>query len=85
MHLRFTSESWEAIRTEVGGSTDTIVGWFHTHPGLGVFMSGTDRQTQRNFFSQPWQVSLVVDPRTEDIGFFAGEASEQVRHILIRD
>ncbi len=85
VHLRFTSESWDAIGTELSDTSDIIVGWFHTHPSLGVFMSGTDRRTQKSFFSRPWQVSLVVDPKSEEFGFFAGEDSEHVHHILLRD
>ncbi len=42
---------------------ETIVGWAHTHPSYGCFLSGTDKGTQRtyqNLFSQA--VALVVDP-----------------------
>ncbi|MCG3225579.1 MAG: Mov34/MPN/PAD-1 family protein [Candidatus Heimdallarchaeota archaeon] len=41
----------------------TIVGWAHTHPSFGCFLSGTDKNTQRiyqNLFSHA--VALVVDP-----------------------
>ncbi|MGP8070588.1 MAG: Mov34/MPN/PAD-1 family protein [Candidatus Bathyarchaeia archaeon] len=85
VHMQFTSKSWEAIQAEASSPSDTILGWFHTHPGLGVFMSGTDRRTQKYFFSQPWQVSLVVDPKTEKYDFFAGEESERTVHLLLRD
>jgi proteasome lid subunit RPN8/RPN11 len=42
---------------------ETIVGWAHTHPSFGCFLSGTDKNTQRiyqNLFSHA--VALVVDP-----------------------
>jgi proteasome lid subunit RPN8/RPN11 len=39
-----------------------VIGWYHSHPGMGLFFSATDRQTQRDFFAAPWQVGLVVDP-----------------------
>ena len=42
---------------------ETIVGWAHTHPSFGCFLSGTDKNTQRiyqNLFSKA--VALVVDP-----------------------
>ncbi len=41
----------------------SIVGWAHTHPSYGCFLSGTDKSTQRiyqSLFSQA--VALVVDP-----------------------
>ncbi len=40
-----------------------IVGWYHTHPNsLPVFMSGTDRRTQRDFFAGPEFFALVFNP-----------------------
>jgi proteasome lid subunit RPN8/RPN11 len=45
------------------GTGETIIGWWHTHPSLGVFLSGTDIATQERyqaFFSQA--IALVVDP-----------------------
>ena len=42
----------------------TIVGWYHSHPGLGAhFMSSTDVQTQKVYQSYfPKAVALVIDP-----------------------
>ncbi len=45
------------------GMDEVIIGWHHTHPGLGVFMSGTDVSTQlryQAFF--PEAIALVMDP-----------------------
>ena len=43
-----------------------IVGWYHSHPNYGCFLSSIDVQTQRSFFSNPNHVALVIDPiRTE--------------------
>lgn len=42
---------------------ESIVGWAHTHPSYGCFLSGTDKSTQRtyqNLYSQA--VALVIDP-----------------------
>jgi len=40
-----------------------VVGWYHSHPGLGAFFSGTDHHTQRMFYPNAWNVALVCDPR----------------------
>jgi 26S proteasome regulatory subunit N11 len=41
----------------------TIVGWYHSHPGLGVFLSGTDISTQKIYQKlYPKAVALVIDP-----------------------
>jgi proteasome lid subunit RPN8/RPN11 len=52
------------------GPDHQIVGWHHTHPGFGIFLSRHDEFFHRNFFSQPWQVALVVDPQRGELGFF---------------
>lgn len=55
-----------------------IIGWYHTHPnGLEVYMSGTDRETQRRLFSHDWQFAMVLNPqKTQWRTFFGGEAEE---------
>lgn len=47
-----------------------IVGWYHTHPGFGVFLSSMDVFIHEFFFNHAPQVALVVDPRTGDQGIF---------------
>jgi len=41
-----------------------VVGWAHSHPGFGVFMSGTDTRTQDRSFQAffPDAVAMVMDP-----------------------
>jgi proteasome lid subunit RPN8/RPN11 len=70
--LTFTHETWSGIHRALDERfpDDCIVGWQHTHPGLGVFLSGYDLFIHRNYFREPWQVALVVDPRSHDFGFF---------------
>jgi proteasome lid subunit RPN8/RPN11 len=48
-----------------------IVGWWHSHPNLGCFLSPTDLLTQRYFFSKEYQVALVVDSIREEFEFFS--------------
>jgi proteasome lid subunit RPN8/RPN11 len=48
-----------------------IVGWYHSHPGFGLFMSGTDISTQQNLQQFSSKVTaLIVDPETEKFAFF---------------
>ncbi|HUT81338.1 MAG TPA: Mov34/MPN/PAD-1 family protein [Candidatus Bathyarchaeia archaeon] len=47
---------------EKKGKNETIVGWFHSHPGLGCFMSGTDVATQKIYQALlPESVAMVND------------------------
>jgi len=40
-----------------------IVGWYHSHPGFNVFLSGIDIETQKRYQMMfPKAVALVVDP-----------------------
>lgn len=70
--LTFTHETWEQINAEQARRTDgaRIVGWYHSHPGLGVFMSREDEFIHSNYFADHWHVALVVDPICHDWGCF---------------
>ncbi len=68
----YTHDSWEEIsreRDRLYPDLD-IVGWYHTHPDFGIFLSSHDLFIHRNFFSQPLQLAYVVDPIRQTRGFF---------------
>lgn len=71
--LTFTQDSWEHIHQVMDEKfpDDQIVGWYHSHPGFGIFLSGHDMFIQENFFSGPSQIALVVDPLAGTEGVFA--------------
>ena len=70
--LKFTHESWSELHRQIERRfpDEAILGWQHTHPGFGIFLSAYDMFIHKNFFSQPWQVALVVDPKRQELGFF---------------
>lgn len=70
--LTFTHETWEYVHKEHDENyPDTkIVGWQHTHPGYGIFLSNYDTFIQENFFNLPFQVAYVIDPVQDIRGFF---------------
>lgn len=47
-----------------------VVGWYHTHPGHGVFLSEPDEFIQTSFFGHDGQAAVVVDPTTGARGAF---------------
>jgi len=50
---------------EKKGSDYTILGWFHTHPGMSLFLSGTDIATQKIYQALlPEAVAMVCDGNT---------------------
>ena len=78
--LKFTHQSWNYIHAmkEKHFPTERIVGWFHTHPQMGIFLSGHDIFIQKNFFNIEWQVAYVLDPVNEDQGFFYWSEAHQI-------
>ena len=70
--VMFTHETWEYINSVKDGqfSDKLIVGWYHTHPRFGIFLSDQDVFIHKNFFDKPWQVAFVFDPIQEEEGFF---------------
>jgi proteasome lid subunit RPN8/RPN11 len=84
--LRMDSTIWSDARI-VAGQDRAVVGWYHSHPGLGAFFSGTDRRTQKNFFNQEHSTGLVVDPLRREFKWFVGAESEEVtgRAVMIFD
>ncbi len=81
--FKFTHETWEQISRERDSFPDDLqmVGWYHTHPDWGVFLSGMDMFICDNFFNKPLDVALVVDPCRRDRGMFmwTGESSARIR------
>ncbi len=70
--VTFTSETWNYIHSELSEKypQKQIVGWYHTHPGFGIFLSNMDFFIHENFFSPRWQPAYVFDPQAETEGFF---------------
>jgi proteasome lid subunit RPN8/RPN11 len=71
-HVTFTQDAWEHIYKikDQQYPEEKIVGWYHSHPGFGVFLSEHDLFIHENFFSSPHQVAWVYDPHTDEEGCF---------------
>ena len=80
-HVTFTQATWNAIYKilERDHPKLKIVGWYHTHPGWTIFLSQWDLFIHQNFFKQPWQIALVIDPTLDRAGFFVWNGG-QVDH-----
>jgi len=63
VHLDETVMASVAEQLSQSNSGLYIVGWYHSHPGLDVFLSPTDIDTQRRYqLLYPKAVALVIDP-----------------------
>ena len=72
VHLTFTQDSLVDIHDQIENNHKgaIIVGWYHTHPRMGIFLSHYDAWLHNYFFPEKWQVALVVEPHAELGGFF---------------
>lgn len=70
--LTFTHETWDYIHKQhdLLYPSKRIIGWQHTHPNYGIFLSNYDLFIQDNFFNMPFQVAYVIDPVQNIRGFF---------------
>ena len=88
-HVTFTQSTWEHIY-EVKDKkfpNERIVGWYHSHPGFGIFLSEHDTFIHKNFFSSPGQVAWVFDPHSDEEGCFGwvNGRIERLRRIGVFD
>ncbi|HEV7493347.1 Mov34/MPN/PAD-1 family protein [Baekduia sp.] len=70
--VTFTHEAWASVHDQLERSfaEQQIVGWYHSHPGFGIFLSRHDLFIHENFFSDPRQIAYVVDPHAGTEGVF---------------
>lgn len=80
--LEMSSEIWGRVNERTSDGL-IVAGWYHSHPNLGAFFSGTDRSTQRAFFSHPYSVGWVIDPQRNDEKVFVGGDSEEYHPSLL--
>lgn len=78
--LTFTHDSQVAMLAalEERYAKKGIVGWYHTHPRMGLFLSGYDTWLHDHFFPHPWQVALVVEPHSHTGGFFIRNRKQEL-------
>jgi proteasome lid subunit RPN8/RPN11 len=72
VRLNFTHEAWAQLSDELSGKFlgKLLIGWYHSHPRLDVFLSSHDMEIQTERFPEPWTVALVLEPEKHLGGFF---------------
>jgi proteasome lid subunit RPN8/RPN11 len=72
-HVTFTYETWhQFMDVQTRDYPDLrLLGWYHSHPGFGVFLSSMDFFIHQSFFSMPWHIAVVVEPLQKQAGIFA--------------
>jgi proteasome lid subunit RPN8/RPN11 len=70
--VRFDTEGFESLFEKLD-SLDyeyIIVGWYHSHPDLGCFLSQKDLETQKRMFNMSFHSAFVLDPVNEELKVF---------------
>jgi proteasome lid subunit RPN8/RPN11 len=87
-NVTFTAETWASIQTVMDRdyADKKMIGWYHTHPGFGIFLSDMDVFICDNFFNLPWQIAFVYDPKSGEEGNFIWKDNRPKREfVLIED
>jgi len=78
-YFQFTWRDVDRVRTYREQQGKALLGWYHTHPDFGVFLSDTDLdKTHRVLFCEPFQIALVYDPVRARAGFFFWEGAQYI-------
>ena len=87
--VTFTHQTWAKINAEMDTkfSKLSIVGWYHTHPDFGIFLSDRDRFIHEHFFSGPGQIAHVIDPirKTEGVFIWRNGKPSPCEHFWVGD
>ncbi len=79
--LEMGSDIWNLANEQLGNN-EMVVGWYHSHPNLGAFFSGTDRRTQNAFFNHSYSTGWVIDPINNEYKVFCGMHSEEYPSLI---
>jgi proteasome lid subunit RPN8/RPN11 len=84
-HVQMDRRAWPAIWSMSAQRNPelAVVGWYHSHPGHGVYLSGTDRRTQAAWFRRLDHIALVIDPVAQRMGVFCGPSGSHAEIVYI--
>lgn len=84
-------ESFGDVARACEDSGTILVGYYHSHPGLSVFQSGTDTKNFELYHGEPYKIAVVVDSTLTTrndldltspwIGFFAWDGEHKPTHL----
>lgn len=66
-HVTLFAQGYVAADAVCRADHTYVVGWYHSHPRLTVFFSGTDHNNHRSNFARPHEVGMVVDPAQGEV------------------
>lgn len=78
-HFQFAHETWADLHRRIDAEFPDleIVGWYHSHPGHGIFLSGWDLDIQNNHFTRKYSLALLIETFEHKGAFFIGNKAHQ--------
>ncbi len=71
------------IRTSRGDENLRRIGWWHSHPDFGCFLSNIDLFTHRALFYESHEVALVIDQIRHEFKFFTLDSNTKKGYVEV--
>jgi 26S proteasome regulatory subunit N11 len=69
--VRFSRDGLEGLFESIDRCAgETVVGWYHSHPGFGCYLSETDIRTHTGIFGDDPGFAAVIDPADGEFRVF---------------
>ncbi|MEM9985200.1 MAG: hypothetical protein AAF804_08910, partial [Bacteroidota bacterium] len=82
--VKFGGTAWSQLDDKLKAHPGIkLIGWFHTHPGHGLFLSEADLREHQSLFKESYQIAMEIDPLTAsfDTAFFSWKQSGQLNNL----
>lgn len=76
--VEFGVTAWAELANIQDMHEDLVtIGWFHTHPGHGLFLSQPDLRIHEGFFKSNYQLAMEIDTKSTDldVAFFTRDVN----------
>ena len=86
-HFVLNPETFDRINAECKETNTILVGYYHSHPSIGIFLSGIDTENIRTHYAANYNIAVVVDPSQKSrarglgIGFFGWSKSKEIKRV----
>jgi len=83
--VRFKKEAIEDLFESIDRCEgNAVVGWYHSHLGIGCYLSGTDIRTHTGIFGDEIGFAVVIDPSDSTLAVFScGSGGPQKVQMII--
>ncbi len=76
--VRFREDALEDLFRNIDRCKgDAIVGWYHSHLGVGCYLSDTDIRTHKGIFGDEMGFAIVIDPSVSTLVPFSFSEGDQ--------